>query len=92
MPPQRLREFVGDYESEELGAFYRVEVTDSGLVMKHRRHGTIRLTPIWKDDFSGSMWFTRSVEFQRDPAGRVTGFSVFVDERSRDIRFTRKPT
>jgi CubicO group peptidase (beta-lactamase class C family) len=92
IPPQQLREFIGDYESEELGAHYRLEVTDSGLVMKHRRHGTIKLTPIWKDDFSGSMWFTRSVEFQRDPAGRVTGFAVLVDERSRNIRFTKKPT
>jgi CubicO group peptidase (beta-lactamase class C family) len=87
----RLAELAGEYESEELQARYRVEVADSGLVMRHRRHGTIRLTPLWRDDFGGSAWFTRSVEFQRDAAGRVTGFSVLIDERSRDVRFTRRP-
>ena len=70
---------------------YRVEPDDSGLVMRHRRHGTIRLTRLWGDDFGGSMWFTRSVEFQRDArAGGVTGFAVLIDERSRNIRFTKR--
>jgi len=81
---------VGEYESDELGAVYRVEVVDNGLVMKHPRHGAIALTRLWKDDFGGSMWFTKSVEFQRDQSGRVTGFSVFVDERSRDVRFKKR--
>jgi hypothetical protein len=89
--PAQLRELVGEYESDELKALYRVELSDSGLVMKHPRHGTIRLTNLWKDDFGGSTWFTKSVEFQRDQSGRVVGFSVFVDERSRDVRFTRRP-
>jgi CubicO group peptidase (beta-lactamase class C family) len=91
-PPSQaqLRELTGEYFSEELDTRYIVALGDSGLVMRHRRHGTIRLTHQWKDDFSGSMWFTRSVEFQRDPRGRVTGFSVFIDERSRDIRFTKR--
>jgi CubicO group peptidase (beta-lactamase class C family) len=87
----KLREFVGDYESDELATVYRVELTDSGLVVKSRRHGTIRLTPLWKDDFGGSMRFMQSVEFLRNASGRVTGFSVLVDERSRDIRFVRRP-
>jgi hypothetical protein len=87
----KLREFVGDYESDELATTYRVELTDSGLVVKSRRHGTIRLTPLWKDDFGGSMRFMQSVEFLRNASGRVTGFSVLVDERSRDIRFVRRP-
>ena len=86
----QLRELTGVYESAELGTQYRVEVGDSGLLMKHPRHGTIRLTPLHKDDFGGSAWFTRSVEFRRDPSGRVTGFSVLIDERSRDVRFTRR--
>ena len=91
-PPSQaqLRDLTGEYFSEELDTRYIVALGDSGLVMRHRRHGTIRLTHQWKDDFSGSMWFTRSVEFQRDPRGRVTGFSVFIDERSRDIRFTKR--
>jgi hypothetical protein len=47
-------------------------------------------TWLWRDDFGGSAWFTRSVEFRRDAAGKVVGFSVFVDDRSRDIRFTKR--
>ncbi len=89
--PAQLREFVGEYESSELQALYRVELSDSGLVLKHRRHGSINLTHLWKDEFSGSTWFTRSVEFQRDRSGRVAGLSVFVDERSRDVRFVKRP-
>ena len=90
LSPTQLREFVGEYESEELKAVYRVELADTALVMKHRRHGTIRLTQAWRDDFSGSTGFTRSVEFQRDPSGRVVGFSVLIDERSRDVRFVKR--
>jgi CubicO group peptidase (beta-lactamase class C family) len=86
----RLKEFVGDYESDELQAGYRIEATDSGLVMRHPRHGTIALTWLWRDDFGGSAWFTRSVEFRRDATGKVVGFSVYVDDRSRDIRFTKR--
>ena len=90
LTPSELRELTGEYFSEELDTRYIVALTDSGLVMKHRRHGTIRLTHLWKDDFTGSVWFTRSVEFQRNSSGKVTGFSVLIDERSRDIRFTRR--
>jgi hypothetical protein len=87
----QLGELAGEYESAELRARYRIELTDSGLVMRHPRHGTIALSRLWRDEFGGSTWFTRSVEFRRDETGRVIGFSVYVDERSRDIRFTRVP-
>ena len=83
-------DFAGEYESGELETRYRVEVKDGGLVMHHARHGTIPLTQLWKDDFGGSLWFTRSVEFQRDAAGHVVGFSVFIDDRSRDVRFVKR--
>jgi len=86
----QLAAFTGDYESEELATVYRVEPDDSGLVMRHRRHGMIRLTRLSGDEFGGSMWFTRSVEFQRDARGQVTGFAVLIDERSRNIRFTKR--
>jgi hypothetical protein len=90
MSAAQLAALAGVYESDELDTRYRVEMTDSALVMRHPRHGTIKLTHLWRDDFGGSTWFTRSVEFRRDAAGRVVGFSVYVDERSRDIRFTRR--
>lgn len=85
-----LATFPGEYESAELGTTYRVEKLDGGLVLRHYRHGTIPLFRLWNDDFGGSAWFTRSVEFERDRRGRVTAFSVLVDERSRHVRFTKR--
>lgn len=89
-PSADLSEFTGEYASAEVGTTYHVELKDGGLVLQHYRHGTIQLTRLWKDDFGGSAWFTRSVEFERDGAGRVVAFAVFVDERSRHIRFAKQ--
>jgi CubicO group peptidase (beta-lactamase class C family) len=85
----QLMQFAGTYFSEELEATYHVEVRNDSLIMRHRRHGIIPLTWINGDDFGGGAWFMRSVEFLRDAGGRVTGLSVTVDDRSRDIRFSR---
>lgn len=84
-----LGALAGAYVSDELESTYHVEVRDGGLVMRHRRHGAIPLTHLWRDDFTGPLFFTRSIEFERDASGRVTGFLVNVDERSRNIRFRR---
>jgi CubicO group peptidase (beta-lactamase class C family) len=87
---EQLREFAGEYESRELAALYSVEVKDTSLVLRHRRHPNISLTRFWRDDFGAGPGSLRSVEFLRDGSGRVTGFSVFIDERSRDVRFTKR--
>ena len=89
-PSTDLSAFAGQYESDELGTTYRVEVKDGGLVLQHYRHGAIPLTRLWRDDFGGSAWYTRSVEFERDASGQVVAFAVYVDERSRHIRFTKQ--
>ena len=88
-PPANLAAYAGTYESDELGIAYPVEVRDSALVLRSRQHGDIVLSHRWRDDFSGPGAF-RSVEFERDRAGRVSGFLVNVDERSRNIRFVRR--
>lgn len=89
-PPAQVSDYAGEYESEELGTFYRVEAKDGALEMQHRRHGSVKLTRLWRDDFGSSVAFMRSVEFRRDGAGRVTGFVVNGDTRNRDIRFVRR--
>ncbi|MEO8451230.1 MAG: serine hydrolase domain-containing protein [Gemmatimonadota bacterium] len=88
--PEQLAQLTGEYESDELATSYLVEVKDGGLVLKHRRHGTIPLTRFWRDDFGAGPGYMRSIEFLRDSTGKATGFSVFIDERSRDVRFTRR--
>ena len=76
--------------SDELATHYEIAVEDGGLVARHRRHGTIRLVPAWKDDFRGAEWFLRSVEFQRNDAGDVVGLLVNAGERNRNLRFERR--
>ncbi|HEX2187338.1 MAG TPA: serine hydrolase [Longimicrobiaceae bacterium] len=88
--PPPLAEFVGTYESPELGTSYEVTLRADTLALVHPRHGRIPLTPLWRDDFGSAVWFLRSVEFQRDGQGRVTGFLVNGDPRNRDIRFDRR--
>ncbi len=90
MTAAELPQFAGAYWSDELATLYQVEVKDGGLVLRHRRHGIIPLTWLWEDDFGGAAGSMRSVEFRRDNVGRITGFSVFIDERSRDIRFAKQ--
>ena len=84
----RLNEYVGEYVSDELSTSYVVAVEDDGLVMRHRRHGAISLTPAWKDDFRGGEWFLNSVAFDRDDAGQVVGLRV-TQGRSRNLRFVK---
>jgi CubicO group peptidase (beta-lactamase class C family) len=82
-------DFVGEYFSEELDATYRVQLRNDSLLLVHRRHGVLPLTRRYAEDFGTSQWFLKSVAFTRDPGGRVAGFVLNVDERSRDIAFRK---
>ncbi|HUH12482.1 MAG TPA: serine hydrolase [Longimicrobiales bacterium] len=87
--PDVLAQLAGRYESGELDASYVVEVDEGGLLMRHRRHGTIRLEPAWGDEFVGSTGFIRAVTFRRDADGRVVGLLVNAGERNRDLWFMK---
>lgn len=86
---EQLAELTGEYKSEELKTFYTIALEDGKLVAKHRRHGTINLTYAYKDDFRGSVWFMRSVEFYRNKVGEAAGFKV-TQNRSRNQRFIKQ--
>jgi hypothetical protein len=86
---ERLAEYEGEYESDELATTYVVAVEEGALTVRHRRHGVIDLTPAWNDDFRGAQWFLRSVEFDRDDTGQVTGFRV-TQGRSRNLWFVKR--
>jgi CubicO group peptidase (beta-lactamase class C family) len=88
--PVQVGEYVGDYESEELGALYRVAAKGGALEMRHPRHGVIALSRLWRDDFGSSAPFMLSIEFQRDREGRVVGFVVNGNPRSRNLRFQKR--
>lgn len=82
-----IAEYAGDYTSEELQTTYRVAVRENVLTISHRRHGTLALVRRWGEEFGTTLYFLRGVTFTRDARGRVDGFVVDVDERSRAIRF-----
>ncbi len=86
----QLEQFVGEYESSELETRYRVDVKDDHLVLRHVRLGSFRMTQAWGDDFTALTGFTQSIKFQRDAGAHVTGFTVYVDDRSRDVRFVKR--
>jgi hypothetical protein len=85
----QLAEFAGEYESPELDTRYRVTLTNGALVLRHFRHGAVPLTRLFGNEFGGRASHLRSVVFQRNAAGQVSGFSVDLGERSRDNRFVK---
>lgn len=87
-PP--LADFVGTYVSEELDTDYEIVMEDDALVAHHRRHGAINFFHAFGDDFRSSVWFIRSLEFQRDSDGVVNGFLVNGGERVRNLRFVKR--
>jgi CubicO group peptidase (beta-lactamase class C family) len=90
LDPEQLKEFTGNYFSEELSIGFTVERQSEGLILKNNFHNIINLDHIWKDDFRGDKWFASSVEFIRNEKGEVTGFLVAdVEGRSRGQRFIK---
>ena len=88
LTPKQLREFKGDYYTEELDTTYTIGVREDGLVAQHGRHNDILLT--YADDrFLGDAWFFPEVRFTRDDTGRVTGFKL-TGNRVRNLHFEKK--
>jgi CubicO group peptidase (beta-lactamase class C family) len=86
---QQLKEYTGDFYSDELGTTYTLAVVDGKLTAQHRRHDDIQLNPTKKDMFLGEQWFFRQVRFTRDRENRVTGFRL-SGGRIRNLRFDKK--
>lgn len=84
-----LEEYAGRYYSPELETFYTIAVEDGALVALHRRHGTIRLSPVEAGTFRGDVWFLGSVRFERGEDGRVTGLRA-SNGRVRKLWFARQ--
>jgi CubicO group peptidase (beta-lactamase class C family) len=82
---RELAAYAGTYWSEEVGAEYRLEVTDGTLVLHRRRNEPVALAPTHADGFSAGGVLYRFVRSR----GRVT--EMLVDAgRIRNLRFTRR--
>lgn len=71
---QRLEDFVGRYESEELGAWFEVRRDGDHLVVHGRRGDDAPLRPLFEDAFASDALPT--LRFVRDAAGTVTAFLI----------------
>lgn len=89
LPPERLKEFAGDYYSEELGTTYTLVLRDNRLVATHRRLEDVMLAHRTGDEFTGNQGYFRSVHFTRGDDGRVTGL-LLSSGRVRNLRFVRR--
>jgi len=85
-----LREYEGQYWSEELETRYTLKVNDEGKLMAHHRWvDSFPLTHTTKEEFAGGQWFVGQIEFHRAPDGSVAGFMA-GNGRTRDVWFARQ--
>lgn len=83
-----LREFEGEFYSEELTTSYTFVLEQDSLRARHRRLSDITLTPKKRDNFSGDTWFFGSLDFVRDQSGSITGCKV-SSGRVRNVYFRK---
>jgi CubicO group peptidase (beta-lactamase class C family) len=80
--------FAGRYFSAEIDTFLDIAVEDGKLTVRHRRYGPLTLNHAGGDRFTGPLPVTEAA-FERDAAGRVTGFRASAGGRTRDVLFER---
>lgn len=83
-----LKDFEGEFYSEELTTTYFAKVKDGKLVLSHSRLRDSVLTETGKDKFSGSISFSVEVEFLRDSKNSVTGFKI-SNFGAKNVRFVK---
>jgi hypothetical protein len=86
----QLAGYTGSYTSEEIDPVYRIAVEDGGLVLRRLKAEPQKLRPIVADYFQGLDGLGGVIHFERDSAGKVTGFLVDSDG-VKNFRFARKP-
>lgn len=79
-----LKPFEGAYYSEELGATYTVNATDSALVLKTRWGNDLTVRSLTTDRFEGNTL----VRFERGKGNGIVAMRL-SDPRSRHVRFVR---
>jgi CubicO group peptidase (beta-lactamase class C family) len=84
-----LKEFAGEYYSDELKTAYELRVQENSLIAVHQRHSDIPLTVIGEDWFQGDRWYFGSVKVERDDDGAITGFQL-TGSRVRNMLFEKR--
>ncbi|MFQ5744851.1 MAG: serine hydrolase domain-containing protein [Acidobacteriota bacterium] len=82
----KLREYAGDYFSNELQVTYRLRIQDGKLLLAVRTMPEALLTPVSVDQFRVD---ERRLQFLRDGDGKVSGFTLQAG-RVRNLKFERR--
>ena len=91
-----LAEFAGSFFSTELDATYRFAVEDAGLTVRVEQQPALQVQPVAEDEFRvefesrGWAASPARLEFERDSAGGVTGFSLSSGSE-RGLVFEKQP-
>jgi len=87
LTPEKLKEYSGDYTSDELlGATYRLIIENGSLVIEFRSIPKKALQAMAPEKFTDG---SHSLEFVRGKGKRITGFKLSIDGAA-DIGFARK--
>ncbi|MBC7850712.1 MAG: DUF3471 domain-containing protein, partial [Chitinophagaceae bacterium] len=83
----QLKEFAGRYESDEIGAIFKIEPKEDGLQLhlEHAPEKNLKCLPIDTDTFQAGRMMVR---FRRDKSGKVIGMN-YSNPLLRKINFTR---
>ena len=89
LSPEQLREYTGRYYSSELDIRYDVKLSDGELTLYHPSFDPAALSPADADQFVGSAWYARAVEFVRGEDDVIEVMSV-SGGRIRDLSFEKE--
>jgi CubicO group peptidase (beta-lactamase class C family) len=84
-----LKEYEGEYLNKQLETIYSLKIKDSSLVASHINLEQIKMEPIEKDSFNGSIYFMGKIIFNRNKKGEIESFSV-SNGRTKDILFVKQ--
>lgn len=86
---EQMREFTGEFYSDELQTNYEVTLKHGKLTIEHWRNEDVILSPIDEDQFTGDKWWVGTIKYTRDKNGEITGFNLSTTG-VRNLRFERK--
>jgi len=81
----QLKEYVGEYFSDELNATYKLVLDGDKLYFKHKNAPRKPLSPTLRDEFVVGGF---SIQFIRDDKGKVIGFTL-NSRRARHLYFNK---
>ena len=90
--PEQLKEYAGRYENDELAATYRLEVHDGRLWLRVNSRRWEALDATVHDEFvhMHEPADLRIITFRRNGKSEVTGLSIAIGGRLREVHFTKR--